>query len=94
VYLSDEEGGSRKDVVLVLIERIDALIKALEETKGLQLYSSSLLVVYDGERGKGSVDLRLIDFAHSYWQGGQADGGVLFGLENLRGILAGFLYLV
>jgi hypothetical protein len=86
VYLSDGDGGLRV-VVGMLIERIEGLIQALKETDGLRLYSSSLLLVYEGDPGKEKIDVRLIDFAHSYWQGGKEDDGVLFGLGNLWEIL-------
>jgi hypothetical protein len=89
VFLTGGDGVIRNDVAKRLIERIDGLIKAMRDTDGLSLYSSSLLIVYEGTKGGDEIDVRLIDFAHSYWQGGLADDGVLFGLGNLKMILEG-----
>lgn len=68
--------------------------------KGFRVYSGSLLITYDGDNMSQDPRVALIDFAHAHIDinnvGGDSsdpafDDGVVFGLENLLGILRSFV---
>lgn len=59
-----------------------------------RFYSSSLLVIYDGDDSSSSVDVRMIDFEHSTCAGFRTDPshdgvdqGYIMGLNSLIEIL-------
>ena len=71
------------------------------KAENVRLYTSSLLIVYEGDVGeesekkgtKGRAEVKLIDFAHSMWGGEElgTDEGALFGLGTLISILDGII---
>ncbi|KFP85553.1 Inositol hexakisphosphate kinase 3, partial [Acanthisitta chloris] len=110
----------RTDVLEPIILRLKALLSVIRKQSSYRFYSSSLLIIYDGQEPKEStaaldhhlpfppprralpraaspsrVDVRMIDFAHTTFQGSKSnpiphdgpDHGYIFGLENLIKIL-------
>jgi len=86
----------RVKVVRMILDKLEQLLPYIEQQKLFKFYSSSLLLVYegneDGENNEGdqnvNVDVRMIDFAHTQPSGGaEGDEGYAFGLCNLISIL-------
>ena len=78
----------KRNVILLLIEKIKKLIEVVEsESNTYRFYSTSLLLLYEGdpEEEITSVDLKMIDFAHTFslMDDQENDDGYLFGLRNL-----------
>lgn len=83
--------------------QLRALLSVIRSQSSYRFYSSSLLIIYDGQETlqtpHGSnvvkVDIRMIDFAHTTYKGSWnehttydgPDPGYIFGLENLIQIL-------
>uniref|UniRef100_A0A0G4FCR6 Kinase n=1 Tax=Chromera velia CCMP2878 TaxID=1169474 RepID=A0A0G4FCR6_9ALVE len=83
------------DLIAVLVEKLETLMKCLNELRHWRFWSSSLLIVYDGgindiEEKLQSVDVRMIDFANTIFlpDNPSPDEDYLFGLKNLLLILA------
>ncbi|XP_038198481.1 inositol hexakisphosphate kinase 3 [Arvicola amphibius] len=93
----------RTELLEPILHRLQALLTVIRSQSSYRFYSSSLLIIYDGqETTQGSpsgapakVDVRMIDFAHATYKGSWnehtthegPDPGYIFGLENLIGIL-------
>eukprot|EP00397_Hematodinium_sp_SG-2012_P016587 GEMP01016929.1.p1 GENE.GEMP01016929.1~~GEMP01016929.1.p1 ORF type:complete len:325 (+),score=58.91 GEMP01016929.1:140-1114(+) len=72
----------------VLVKRLKALEACLTNHPKWRCYSSSLLIVYEGDPSEKltekSIDVRAIDFAHVFpIEDGGLDDGYLFGLATL-----------
>ncbi|XP_070565963.1 inositol hexakisphosphate kinase 1-like [Ptychodera flava] len=89
----------RRDVISAIIERLIELKNILENKHSFRFYSSSLLIMYDGQDGQylssdgdwlGEVgpklDVRMIDFAHSTHKGFRGDNNIHSGPDT------GYLY--
>tara|TARA_R110002050_G_scaffold97021_1_gene201829 strand:+ start:527 stop:1672 length:1146 start_codon:yes stop_codon:yes gene_type:complete len=78
------------------LEKLQSLLRVMENDRAFDLYSSSLLLMYDGDAASVSpdrrdVDLCLIDFSQSYLHcPSHEDDGFLLGLRNLIRILTSF----
>jgi len=73
---------TRQKVVKNILVKIDAIIEWFHEQKSLQFYGSSLLVIYNSETCEAEV--KMIDFAHVFYEAGKSDENYLFGIRNLR----------
>lgn len=69
-------------------------MQRLREAHGYRFFSSSLLVAFDGKTNDGTIDLKMIDFAHSTFNGFMndttydgPDEGYLLGLDSLINLL-------
>jgi len=92
----------RTQIVLKFISKLEQLQEDISEVQ-CQLYSSSLLLVYDGSNSStADVEVRIIDFAHSElksdflseeWSQIAPDCGFHFGVENLLRHLKEMLHL-
>lgn len=83
-----------RDIIFGFVERIQKLQQVVTNQKGMRFYSSSLLLMYDGDPSNDSpnIDIRMIDFAHTTFssknspltENERPDEGYLFGLKNLE----------
>lgn len=88
-----------RGIINGFLERMQHLTQVVEGQKGMRFYSSSLLLMYDGDLTNDAprVDIRMIDFAHTTFEqseGAQSelpDEGYLFGLGNLGDRLRGLM---
>jgi len=83
-------GKLRNRVITNLTPQLHRIRKLFKENKMLAFYSSSLLIVYEGDVVSSSYDrctLKMIDFGHIRRQSG-GDYGYLIGLYKLVSILA------
>ncbi|KAL7072258.1 hypothetical protein ACQ4LE_008819 [Meloidogyne hapla] len=91
-----------------IIEELLKLRKVLSRAMGFRFFSSSLLIAFDGEkisvgsnldqRGGGGTIVKMIDFAHSTFNGflgdksyTGVDDGYILGIDSLLNILGMFL---
>ncbi|XP_007460907.1 PREDICTED: inositol hexakisphosphate kinase 3 [Lipotes vexillifer] len=93
----------RMELLEPIQHQLRALLSVIRSQSSYRFYSSSLLIIYDGQEilqtPHGSnvvkVDIRMIDFAHTTYKGSRnehttydgPDPGYIFGLENLIQIL-------
>ncbi|XP_028341818.1 inositol hexakisphosphate kinase 3 isoform X1 [Physeter macrocephalus] len=93
----------RTELLEPIQRQLRALLSVIRSQSSYRFYSSSLLIIYDGQETlqmpHGSnvvkVDIRMIDFAHTTYKGSWnehttydgPDPGYIFGLENLMQIL-------
>uniref|UniRef100_A0A8C3V3E4 Kinase n=1 Tax=Catharus ustulatus TaxID=91951 RepID=A0A8C3V3E4_CATUS len=93
----------RTELLEPIILRLKALLAVIRKQSSYRFYSSSLLIIYDGQEHKTHgtnpfrVDVRMIDFAHTTFKGSKSnpsstlydgpDHGYIFGMENLIKIL-------
>ncbi|KAK0395609.1 hypothetical protein QR680_001356 [Steinernema hermaphroditum] len=100
-FLRKADGTLRTSVCISLLEKIAYLEKVLRDQAGLRLFSSSLLIVYEGDRShedSPAVEVRLIDFAHATFNGflsdhpyDGSDEGCLLGLKTLSDVICKFV---
>uniref|UniRef100_A0A8C6G011 Kinase n=1 Tax=Moschus moschiferus TaxID=68415 RepID=A0A8C6G011_MOSMO len=95
----------RTELLEPIQHQLQALLSVIRSQSSYRFYSSSLLIIYDGQEtpqmphGSNAikVDVRMIDFAHTTYKGSWnehttydgPDPGYIFGLENLIQILQG-----
>jgi inositol-hexakisphosphate kinase len=84
----------RFDLLLPCLAKLKALREIILKMNSYRFYSSSLLVIYDGDDSSSSVDVRMIDFEHSTRAGFRTDPshdgvdqGYIMGLNSLIEIL-------
>lgn len=82
----------RTDIFLLLLDRLNRLLAVISQLDSYRLFTSSLLIIYDGLDGQPSeIDVRIIDFAHATQRDMTAesqtytgpDDGFIFGLKSL-----------
>jgi hypothetical protein len=79
----------RLDALRAVKRKLAQLRTALQQDGAFRLYSTSLLLVYEGGESDGTddvrCDVRMIDFAHVYPldEGADNDDGYTWGLDNL-----------
>jgi len=78
----EKSGDTRQKVVNNILVKIDAIIGWFEKQTSLQFYGSSLLIIYNSETCE--ADVKMIDFAHVFYEAGKSDEIFLFGIRNLR----------
>eukprot|EP00037_Helgoeca_nana_P030861 m.386774 g.386774 ORF g.386774 m.386774 type:complete len:413 (+) comp28281_c0_seq40:462-1700(+) len=86
-----------QEIVKALSDRLATLREALRTLSGMRFYSSSVLVVYEGDVSvrrspESLVDLRIIDFANTTLS--EVDGpddAFIFGLTTLESMLRGLV---
>ena len=86
-------------VANIFLEKLEEFIDFFSSQRHYHLYASSLLFVYDFaslqegnlEQFKGSVRLKLIDFAHVFPANGLGDDNFIFGLKNLSDLFRKFI---
>jgi Inositol polyphosphate kinase len=82
----------RADCVTLVLLKLRAIAKHMEVQRFFKFYSSSLLIVYEGDASKAAlVDVRMIDFAHTQQSSGDRDSGYLFGVRYLISVLEAVL---
>lgn len=95
----------RMELLEPIQHQLQALLSVIRSQSSYRFYSSSLLIIYDGQEppqtphgtNVSKVDVRMIDFAHTTYKGSWnehttydgPDPGYIFGLENLIQILQG-----
>jgi len=77
----------RKDALDKIILKLRELYRVMDkEQNHYRFYSTSLLLIYEGDllAKEKEVDIRMIDFAHTFGleEGEEQDDGYLFGLKN------------
>ena len=84
----------RTRVIMNLLAQLRVVRGWFEENTALAFYSSSILMVYEGDMSVGSnrdvTDLKMIDFSHVRRQAG-GDSGYLHGIDTVFGILKAIL---
>eukprot|EP01028_Stygiella_incarcerata_P012511 TRINITY_DN778_c0_g1_i3.p1 TRINITY_DN778_c0_g1~~TRINITY_DN778_c0_g1_i3.p1 ORF type:complete len:339 (-),score=95.71 TRINITY_DN778_c0_g1_i3:96-1112(-) len=90
----------RADIVAFFIKRLEKLLEVFLEQKSLRFYSSSILLIYEGDETEESseilglphCDLRMVDFANVYdYNDGEVDSGYIIGLRSTIRILQDIL---
>lgn len=82
--------SNRCDVIPIILKKLESFLRWFQTQTSLRLFATSLLIVYEGDHTPGHthkpmVDIRLVDFAHTYECAGREEGtdvNTLFGLEN------------
>jgi len=74
----------KKKVLVVekILDKLEKLLQWFQKQNGMQFYGSSLLLVYCSKTME--VDVRMIDFAHVFYEIGMIDENYLFGLRCLK----------
>jgi len=101
-FLLDGQRCSRVALARAFLRRLQALSQTISKMDGLRLYSSSLLLIYDGASpapltdgdADQAVEVRMVDFAHSTFPAflddprhRGVDTGYLTGLATLIGAI-------
>jgi Inositol polyphosphate kinase len=74
----------RADAITLILAKLRQLAAHMEVQTQFLFYSSSLLIVYEGDESRPSkVDVRMIDFAHTQRSCGELDVGYVSGLRYL-----------
>lgn len=86
------DGEKRSDVISVILSRLGQFVDWMENQSLLRLFASSILIVYEGSPSSASphVDMRLVDFAHTYERSEEdvsPDGNAVYGLRNFIDLL-------
>lgn len=83
----------RKDAIALILKKLRAIAGNMEKQRVFVFYSSSLLIVYEGDTDRPTaVDVRMIDFAHTQRSAGQQlDVGYLSGILYLIGVFEAVL---
>jgi 1D-myo-inositol-tetrakisphosphate 5-kinase/inositol-polyphosphate multikinase len=98
----DPEGDKKAAVMLcnIFCSKLKDLLAMYENQTFFHLFASSILFVYDAEalldeskrdNMTDYVEMRMIDFAHSWPAEGEKDENYLRGLKSLIGLFEGFL---
>ena len=83
------------ELIIPMLDKLTSFTEWFESQTTLKLFATSLLIVYEGDRSKPLttdelLDIRLVDFAHTY-ERQPADVGpdenALFGLRNFMQFL-------
>lgn len=78
----------RARYIQVILASIAGLIRAMEENKGVHLYGSSLVIIYEqDENTPDKVCVRLVDFAHWHY-GTDVDTNTLSALDKLKQLIS------
>ncbi|XP_040575294.1 inositol polyphosphate multikinase [Lepeophtheirus salmonis] len=95
IFFDLKSGFRVKPLIRCVIEKIKKIKEIFETQVSYNLYSSSLLIVYDTHIVRAwiknpdttdissSVRVKIIDFAHAHESNGKMDTNFLFGLNNL-----------
>ena len=84
---------NRVDVIPAVLKKLELFLQWFRTQTSLRLFATSLLIVYEGDPdNKGvPIDIRLVDFAHTYEtvaSEGGTDENTLYGLENFEQCLS------
>ena len=87
-YILRQDGtrSLRMDVISRMESQVLGLQTLFQSNSCLAFYSSSILLVYDGELDWSNATVRMIDFCHVRCQPG-GDVGYQFGLQTLLSLL-------
>ncbi|KFD57205.1 hypothetical protein M513_02090 [Trichuris suis] len=87
----------RTDLIKLVKERLEELNRVISDSPGYRFYSSSLLIIYEGDAYANQsplIDVRMIDFGHSTCRNFEEDpqhvgpdGGYLQGVNSLIQIM-------
>ena len=79
----------RAECIVIILDKLRRIYRRLEEQKHFKFYSSSILLMYEGDpNAPVRADLRMIDFAHTQWiNESDGDPGYLFGIHTLIRLL-------
>eukprot|EP01105_Mastigella_eilhardi_P013370 TRINITY_DN3046_c0_g1_i1.p1 TRINITY_DN3046_c0_g1~~TRINITY_DN3046_c0_g1_i1.p1 ORF type:complete len:333 (+),score=97.74 TRINITY_DN3046_c0_g1_i1:29-1000(+) len=80
------------DMIAHFVAKLERLLECLAADYHYRMYSSSVLLLYDGaadDPAAAKADIRVVDFAHTYIIEGSepSDDGVLLGIRNVIAIL-------
>lgn len=82
--------GYRTDIIQVILERLEILLRNLQNIDSYRFYCSSLLIMYDGDiNSEPRVEVRIIDFANCVVKGQKnnyhvgPDRGFILGVTSL-----------
>lgn len=82
----------RRECVRLTLGRLRDIAGHMESNHTFLFYSSSLLLVYEGDTSRMSrVDVRMIDFAHTQLSKGERDDGYIEGIMYLIDVLEAVL---
>jgi 1D-myo-inositol-tetrakisphosphate 5-kinase/inositol-polyphosphate multikinase len=88
---------NRVDVIPAILGKLQLFLGWFRTQTSLRLFATSLLLVYEGapanhpDKPAPPVDIRLVDFAHTYESvssEGETDNNTLYGLENFEQCLS------
>ena len=82
----------RLDVLDIVIHKLNRILNWMLVQTRYQFYCSSILIIYEGDTAlnedvKHSVQVKMIDLAHTICVDGLVDTGYIHGLRNLIGYL-------
>lgn len=79
----------RVELLPLMIDKLKELLQIIKKGVRYVFYATSLLLLYDGDENNTKVDVKMIDFGHTYpyTEGQIRDDGFEFGLTNLISIL-------
>ncbi|GMS96079.1 hypothetical protein PENTCL1PPCAC_18254 [Pristionchus entomophagus] len=82
------------EVVSRFINRLEEIASWFDTQRLLHFYSSSLLLIYEADPSlPPSIDIRLIDFSHTYPAQGKPDSNYIPGLRKLLDIFQSLQYV-
>ena len=81
------------DIIPTILLKLEPFLSWFRTQTSLRLFATSLLIVYEGAptNSPAPVDVRLVDFAHTYETAvadGETDNNTLYGLENFTQCLS------
>ncbi len=94
--VAPEKGGISVLLTFVTSTMPDAFVNRVQLQRDFQFYSSSVLIIYEGDATSAeyaNVSIRLVDFAHTFPSQGQKDFNFLRGLLALSATLSNVLCL-
>lgn len=89
-----QDSKIRNDVLQMVLSGIQNINDFFHGQREFAFYSSSLLIIYEGDKGQSSLepvaDVRMIDFTHVF-ETAEPDENYIFGLEMLIKSLSSLL---
>ena len=90
-FLDNGEGQERPEVLAGILSKLQRILAWTQAQCSLRFYATSLLIVYEGDvslatKEKSRVEIRLVDFAHTYHKSpgdSDPDENLLFGMEKI-----------
>ena len=81
LFLGKNVNSDRQKIIKYYVDRLDRLIAWFRKQKSIQFVSSSVFMCYCSKSNR--MDLRMIDFAHTYYEDGM-DENYIDGIVNLK----------
>ena len=91
-FFDDGTPQRRADLIAPMISQLQQFRDWFEQNETLKLFATSLLIVYEGDRSVADckLEIRLVDFAHTYSLGPSDcvhDENALFGMRSFFELL-------